>query len=64
MLSMFNDKIAKVAKITYSEQIRILMGNLKNDGNYAQNIITIILNIILFGVLFSILYKNKDLHKR
>lgn len=61
MLSMFNDKIAKVAKITYSEQIWILMSTLKNDGNYAQNIITIILNIILFGVLFSILYKKQGL---
>jgi ABC-2 type transport system permease protein len=61
MLSMFNDKIAKVAKITYSEQIRILMSNLKNNGNYTRNIITIILNIILFGVLFAILYKKQGL---
>jgi ABC-2 type transport system permease protein len=61
MLSMFNDKIAKVAKITYSEQIRILFSNLSNDGDYAKNIMTIIINIVLIGVLFSILYKKRGL---
>lgn len=61
MLSMFNDKIEKLAKITYSEQIRILMSNLKNSGDYTQNAVVIILNIILFGVIFTVLYKRQGL---
>lgn len=61
MLSMFNDKIEKLAKITYSEQIRILMSNLKNSENYTQNAVVIILNIVLFGVIFTVLYKRQGL---
>lgn len=61
MLSIFNNKIAKIAKITYSEQIRILISNLQNNENPTQNIIIIFLNIILFGILFSILYKKQGL---
>lgn len=58
MLSMFNDKIEKIAKITYSEQIRLLISNLENSGDYAQNLAVIFLNILLFGVIFFVLYKK------
>lgn len=58
MLSMFNDKIEKIAKITYSEQIRLMISNLENSGDYAQNLVVIFLNILLFGVIFFVLYKK------
>lgn len=58
MLSMFNDKIEKAAKITYTEQIRVLISDLKSVGNYAPNIAVIILNMIVFGVLFAASYKK------
>ncbi len=61
MLSMFNDKIQKVSKIIYSEQIRNLINNLENGRNYMENIAVIIINIILFGILFCILYKKRGL---
>lgn len=61
MLSMFNDKIAKIAKFIYSEQIHILMDNLKNDGSYAQSVFIIIINIALFAILFYILYNKRKL---
>lgn len=61
MLSMFNDKIEKVAKITYSEQIRILMSSLKDSGNYTENAVVIFINIVLFGIVFSVLYKKQGL---
>lgn len=61
MLSMFNNKIEKIAKIIYSEQIRNLINSLENNGDYMENIAVIIVNIILFGVLFSVLYKKRGL---
>lgn len=61
MLSMFNDKIEKVAKITYSEQIRILMSSLKDIGNYTEHAVVIFINIVLFGIVFSVLYKKQGL---
>lgn len=61
MLSMFNDKIEKISKIIYSEQIRNLINSLENGGNYMENIAVIIINIILFGILFCVLYKKRGL---
>jgi len=61
MLSMFNDKIQKVSKIIYSEQIRNLINNLENGRNDMENIAVIIINIILFGILFCVLYKKRGL---
>lgn len=61
MLSMFNNKIEKIAKIIYSEQIRNLINSLENGGNYMENIAVIIVNIVLFGILFSVLYKKRGL---
>lgn len=61
MLSMFNDKIENVAKFTYSEQIRILVSNLKSGGDYTQHAAIIIINIVLFGVIFSVLYRKQGL---
>ncbi len=61
MLSMFNDKIQKVSKIIYSEQIRNLINNLENSRNDMENIAVIIINIILFGILFCVLYKKRGL---
>ena len=58
MLSMFNDKIQKVSKIIYSEQIRNLINNLENSRNDIENIAVIIINIILFGILFMSVYKE------
>ncbi len=61
MLSMFNDKIEKISKIIYSEQIRNLINNLENGRDCMQNITVILLNIIVFGTLFSVLYKKRGL---
>ena len=61
MLSMFNDRIEKIAKFTYTEQIRILVGELGNDGNCMQNVVIILFNIVVFGVIFSVLYRRRGL---
>lgn len=60
MLSMFNDKIEKISKLMYSGQIHILMDNLKNGGNYAQNYFVIGINITIFAILFYVLYNKRN----
>lgn len=61
MLSMFNDKIEKIARLTYSEQIRVLLSGLEGGTIHASHILVITCNMILFGVLFFAFYKKRGL---
>lgn len=61
MLSMFNDKVERVARFTYTEQIRILTGELESGGNYMKNVVIILFNIVVFGVVFYTLYRKRGL---
>lgn len=58
MLSMFNEKIEKVAKFTYSEQISILIGQIKNWEPDAVNILVIISNIAVAALFFTFSYRK------
>lgn len=51
MLSIFNDKIAKIAQFTYSEQIRLLINSLQDSGDYIKNITVIVVNIVIFCLI-------------
>ncbi len=59
MLSMFNEKAAKVAEYTYSEQVRILIGALGNGKIAAKSVAVLFLNLIISGVLFGVLYQKQ-----
>ncbi len=59
MLSMFNEKVAKVAEYTYSEQVRILIGALGKGTIAAKSIVVLFLNLILSGILFGALYRKQ-----
>lgn len=61
MLSMFNDKIEKIARFTYTEQIRVLIGYLGEGGHPFQSIVIILLNIAVSGAAFSVLYRRRGL---
>lgn len=61
MLSMFNDKIERLARLTYSEQIRVLLSGLEGSVIHVSHISVIMLNMLLFGVLFFVLYKKQGL---
>ena len=60
MLSMFNDRIEKIARFTYTEQIRILTGNLGGGGEPIRSVAVILMNIVVFGVVFVVLYRRKS----
>lgn len=58
MLSMFNETIERVAKITYSEQISILIDGLGHSGAGFENIAIILLNIAAAFGCFVLAYRR------
>ena len=64
MLSMFNDTIKKVARITYSEQISILLNRLEDGMTasvQAENVLMILLNMGIALICFLFAYKKSGL---
>lgn len=61
MLSMFNESIEKAAKVTYSQQISILINGLGSSEVSSENIVVIAVNFVLILVLFAIAFKKKGL---
>ncbi|MCH5201521.1 MAG: ABC transporter permease [Oscillospiraceae bacterium] len=59
MLSMFNETIEKIAKITYSQQINILVNS--NFENVSNSIVVLAINFILATLLFFIAYHNNGM---
>lgn len=63
MLSMFNDHIAKVARYTYTEQIRLLLDGLGKGECAWEGILIIAVNIFLFGSIFWLLYRRQGFRR-
>lgn len=61
MLSLFNTTIAKIARVTYSEQISLMLGQVNNLQIRAENICIISVNILIAIVLFVMVYKKSGL---
>lgn len=61
MLAMFNDKIEKVAKIFYTQQIRMLLNNMTLDGIRPENIAVVAVNAVLALILFFAVFRRKGL---
>lgn len=61
MLSMFNEKIAKVAKIFYTEQLKDILEKMSFDDITGNSALIVILNAIVLIALFSLIYKRKGL---
>lgn len=61
MLAMFNGKIAKVAKILYTEQLKEMLETMSFDGIVGQSLAIVIVNAVVFIALFAIAYKRKGL---
>ena len=61
MLAMFNDKIEKIARIFYTQQIRILLNNMTFDGIKPENFAIVAVNALLAIILFFAAFKKKGL---
>ena len=58
MLSLFNETIAKIAKFSYSEQIRLMLAQINNLAIGMETVCIMAVNIVLCLVCFTIAYKK------
>lgn len=61
MLSMFNDVIKKVGKVTYTQQINMLLSNVQDLEVSTEPILVIGITALLTLVLFVLAYKKSGL---
>lgn len=61
MLSLFNDTIAKAAKYTYSEQIRLTLAGISDPRFSMESSCILAANVLLFTGLFVAAYKKSEL---
>lgn len=59
MLSLFNETIEKIAKVTYSQQISLLVNNDFED--MTGGIIVIVINLVLVAALFFAAYRKNGM---
>lgn len=56
MLSMFNENIKSVAKVFYSQQLNLLIGNVQNLKINTECIVVMGLNVVVIGGVFVLAY--------
>ncbi|MGN0340887.1 MAG: ABC transporter permease [Lachnospira sp.] len=61
MIAMFNDKIAKVAKIFYTQQLKICLDNMLVTNITKETAIVVIVNVLVVIGMYGIMYKRKGL---
>lgn len=61
MLSMFNEGIEKVARITYSQQIHSLINQLDSMDFNSESVFVIVINMAIAIVLFLYAYRKSGL---
>ena len=61
MLAMFNDKIEKVARVFYTQQLRVLMNRMSFEGIKTESILILVVNAVLAVVLFFAAFRKKGL---
>ena len=61
MLSLFNDKIAKVSKVLYTQQMRLILDNMKLADIKTESAIIIMVNAVIVLALFFIIFRRKGL---
>ena len=61
MLAMFNDKIAKVAKIFYTQQLKVCLDNMNTPDITVETVIIVIVNVLVLIGMYGITYKRKGL---
>ena len=61
MLSLFNNTIAKAAKFTYSEQIRLTLAGISAPRFSGESVCILAANMLLFSGLFAAAYKKSEL---
>lgn len=58
MLSMFNETIKSVAKVFYSQQLNLLIGNVQNLKVNTECIVVMMINVLAIGGAFVLSYRR------
>lgn len=61
MLAMFNGSIEKFARVTYSQQISLLIQGIGSGDMGAEPVLVLSVNFLLAVILFCVIYKKKGL---
>ncbi|MBR3900151.1 MAG: ABC transporter permease [Ruminococcus sp.] len=61
MLSMFNDKIEKVANLTYTQHLSVLINGLGTASIEAKNLLIPAINLLIAVVLFVTAFKKRGM---
>ena len=61
MIATFNEDIEKIAKITYSQQISMLINNINDAAIEMENVVIILANLFVAIVLFLLAFYRKGL---
>ena len=61
MLAMFNDKIKKVARFAYTQQLKRIMDDMTFSGIGTEGICILAVNAMLMVVLFFVAFRKKGL---
>lgn len=61
MLSMFNDKIEKVANLTYTQHLSVLINGLGTASIEAKNLLIPAINLLIAAVLFIAAFKKRGM---
>ena len=61
MLAMFNETFEKIAIVTYSQQMTILINGIGSESIKPESIMIIAINFVIAAILFIAAYKKKGL---
>jgi len=61
MLAMFNETFEKIAIVTYSQQMTILINGIGSESVKTESIMIIAVNFVIAAILFITAYKQKGL---
>ena len=61
MISMFNDKIEKIANMTYTQQLSNVINSVENYDVTLENVIVPVVNFLLAAVLFVLAFKKRGM---
>ncbi len=61
MLSMFNEKIEKIANLTYTQQLSNVINGLGSSSVTVENILVPIVNFVFAAVLFAFAFKKRGM---
>lgn len=61
MLSMFNDKIEKIANLTYTQHLSVLINGLGTASIEAKNLLIPAINLLIAAVLFAAAFKKRGM---